>query len=51
MQQQPESETWRVLCERAAIEQDSDKLLSLIEQLTDALSEEENRVQRTQGTH
>lgn len=37
-------ERWRELCEQAAIEQDSEKLLHLISEITRMLGEKEQRL-------
>ena len=37
-------ERWRALCELAAKEQDHEKLLALIQQINDLLSEKEHRL-------
>lgn len=41
------AEQWQKLCEQAAIEQDHDKLLKLIEQITRLLEQKENRLRHT----
>ena len=38
------AEQWRVLCEQAAIEQDPEKLMQLIEQINRMLEEKEERL-------
>jgi hypothetical protein len=40
------SERWRKLCEQAAIEQDSDRLLELIQEITRLLEEKEERLKK-----
>ena len=37
-------EIWMQLCERAATEQDADKLMELIKQINDLLEEKERRL-------
>jgi hypothetical protein len=39
-------ETWMHLCEQAAIEQDADKLLALVNEINRMLEEKENRLQK-----
>jgi hypothetical protein len=41
-------ETWMHLCEQAAIEQDPDKLLALVNEINRLLKEKENRLHREQ---
>jgi hypothetical protein len=40
-------ERWRQLCEQAAVEQDSEKLLELVTQINLLLEEEEQRLRRS----
>ena len=42
-------EQWRVLCEQAAVEQDREKLLRLIDEINRLLSEKEDRLLRSSG--
>ena len=39
------AQTWRMLCERAVVEKDPDKLIRLIEELNRILAEKEARLQ------
>ena len=39
-------ERWRTLCEKAAVEQDSQKLLELTREITRLLAEKEARLQQ-----
>jgi hypothetical protein len=39
-------ERWRKLCEQAAIEQDSDRLVELIKEINRLLEEKEERLKR-----
>ena len=39
-------ERWKRLCEQAAVEQDPDKLLDLITQITQLLEEKEQRLKQ-----
>jgi hypothetical protein len=41
-------ERWMYFCEQAAVEQDPDKLLQLVEKINQMLEEKENRLQRAQ---
>jgi hypothetical protein len=41
-----EKERWRELCEQAATEQDPDKLLTLVEEITRLLKEREDRLRK-----
>jgi hypothetical protein len=43
--------TWRELSEAAAREQDPEKLLQLVEELNQALEEEENQLKRQYSRH
>jgi hypothetical protein len=46
------AEQWRLLCERAAVEQDPDKLIRLIAEISRLLEEKEQRVkQQHSNTH
>jgi hypothetical protein len=40
------AEQWRVLCERAAVEKDSNKLMELVEQITHLLEEKQKGLDR-----
>jgi hypothetical protein len=42
--QGPTKERWQELCERAAIEQDSDKLLELVKEIDRLLAEKQDRL-------
>ena len=44
------AQQWRALCERAAIEQDPQKLLQLIEQINRSLEEKEQRLKQQTNT-
>jgi hypothetical protein len=44
------AEQWRVLCEQAAIEQDPEKLMRLIEQINRLLEEKEERLRNQHAT-
>jgi hypothetical protein len=49
--QGPVKERWRELCELAAVEQDHDKLMALIQEIDRLLAEKEERLRnRTNGT-
>jgi hypothetical protein len=37
-------ERWWILCEQAATEQDSDKLMKLVKEINDLLDEKQNRL-------
>lgn len=41
-------ERWMELCERAAVEQDSEKLMSLVQRINRMLDEKEDRLKRQQ---
>lgn len=41
-------ERWHMLCEQAAIEQDHQKLMLLIKEISDLLEEKEKRLRRSQ---
>jgi len=43
-------ESWRALCEQAALEQDSESLLRLIQQINRLLKEKEARLQSGTAT-
>jgi hypothetical protein len=43
-------ERWRQLCEQAAVEQDSHKLLELIKEINDLLEGKKARLQKEQDT-
>jgi hypothetical protein len=43
------NEQWMQLCEQAAVEQDEDKLLALVEEINRMLDEKERRLQRNQA--
>jgi hypothetical protein len=42
-------EQWMLLCEQAAVEQDVDKLLALVEEINRMLDEKEQRLQRREA--
>jgi hypothetical protein len=44
-------ERWMYFCEQAAVEQDPDKLLQLVEKINQMLEEKESRLQRVQEEH
>jgi hypothetical protein len=39
-------ERWQELCERAAVEQDSQKLVALVEEINKLLQEKQDRIDR-----
>jgi hypothetical protein len=42
-------ESWRKLCEQAAVEQDPERLLELAQEITKLLDEKEARLQKVRG--
>lgn len=48
--QDPKKERWQILCEQAAVEQDPDKLLALVSELSEALAETEQRLNSRRKT-
>jgi hypothetical protein len=47
--QGPNKERWKELCEQAAVEQDSEKLMDLIKEINRLLEEKEQRVKGRQA--
>ena len=45
------AEQWRALCERAAVEQDPQKLVRMIEQINRLLGEKEQRLLQSRGNN
>jgi hypothetical protein len=43
------AERWRKLCEQAATEQDSEKLMDLVKEITRLLDEKERRLKKEQS--
>jgi hypothetical protein len=54
LMQGEKAEQWRALCEKAAVEQDPDKLMGLVKEINRLLDEKEQRLRNqaanTQGT-
>ena len=48
--QGPTLEKWQKLCEQAAVEQDPDKLMKLISEITGLLDEKEQRLKQNADT-